>query len=141
MALPQLSRTESFSPNLRAFQRERLTVVMGQQLAPEDLTALQELDQPHVALFTPLAWYTMRDRMDQQWSVNDPKKKAEEILHSVTFLFHTQDQPAQQILDLARQRNWAVYAFDEEEAYCLQLDTSIAFDIDREYLLRHVQEV
>jgi hypothetical protein len=141
MPLPPLTRTESFSPNLRAFRRDRLTVVMGQQLSPDDLPALQGLDHPHVALFTPLIWYTMRDRMDQQWTVNDPKKKAEETLYSTTFVFHVEDQTIQQVLDLARDKDWAVYAFDEQHAFCLQLTTKMAFDIDRAHLLKHVQEL
>lgn len=140
MALPQLAHTESFSPNLHAFRRDLLTVVIGQQISPEDIGALQKLDHQHVALFTPLTWYTMRERMDQQWTVNDPKKKAEETLYSTTFLFHAHDQTIQQVLDLARDKDWAVYAFDEEHAFCLQLTTKMAFDIDRARLLTHVQE-
>lgn len=140
MSLPKQLHTDSFSPHWRVFRRERLTVLMGEQLDADDLQALQGLDHPHVALFTPLSWYTLRDRMDQQWTVNDPKQKAEETLYSSTSLFHAQGDNVQQVLQLAQTKGWAVYAFDDEQAFCLVLTTGMAFDIDRNHLLTHVEE-
>ena len=140
MSLPPLPQTDAFTSHLMRYEGQRVAVVMGHTISAEDLPPLQQWQHDHVAVFAPLDWFAMRDHLDQDWTVNDPKTNGQETLYSATFFFHAQNEPVKDLLELVKEKGWAMYAFDEEKAYCLVLTTGVAFDVDRDHLLKHLQE-
>ncbi len=138
--LPSIPNSTTLSPRLQRFDGQCVSVLVGEDVNEEDISVLKDWDHEYVALIVPIGWFTIRDQMDQDWTVNDPKTKGEETLYSSTFFFHPQSESVKSLLDLVKEKGWALYAFDEEKAFCLVLATGIAYDIDRTNLLKHLQE-
>jgi len=137
--LPQLARSQELSPNMGIFERDNLKVVLSESLTLQDVESLKQLTDTHVAIFSPISWYILRDENNQNWDVMDPKKKQEETLYSTIAFFHPANDTIKALLDLAQEREWAVYAFDSEQTFCLVLNTGVVFSVNRDDLLGHVK--
>ena len=137
--LPQLAQNQQLGANIGIYQRDNLKVVLSETLTLQDIEALKQLDDTHLAIFCPISWYILRDENNQQWDVMDPKKKQEETLYSTIAFFHPANDTIKALLELAQEREWAVYAFDSEQTFCLVLNTGVVFNVNRDSLLAHVK--
>ncbi|MEO1418262.1 MAG: hypothetical protein AAFW00_23450 [Bacteroidota bacterium] len=134
--IPEMIQSEG---NLRLFKRDSLHCFVASTLDESDLTFLQNLSEKHVMLFIPLESLILRDQKDQEWEINLPKGKGQETLYSTTFFWNPANPTVSQILEIAHQREWAIYTPLEEKICLVVAATGIAFNIDGADLMKQIK--
>lgn len=132
-SLQPLPTTETLASNISLYQNEQASVLTlgGENI---DFAPLRTFEAEHVVVLIPQDWLTQRARKDLDWTVPNPKTKQEVTLYSTTYFYHAVDDTCTQLLDLAFEKEWVIYAVGEEKVCLLVQETKIAVDVDPEKL-------
>lgn len=133
--IQQLPATDPLHPDISFAQGKKAAFVILKGSSPAALEKLQQLEESTLALFVPNDWLIIRDQMDQDWTINLPKGKGQETLYSTTFFWNAADEGKGQILDLAGEKEWAVYTEVSDKLCLLVINSKVGVDVTAEEVL------
>jgi len=133
--LQQLPQREALTDHIAWGKGKKANFLLLKGHQKEDFEALEKLNDPFLAVFIPNDWVLLREKMDQNWTINLPKGKGEETLYSTTFFWNSRSEEVEKILRLAAEKEWAVYTEVDQKLCLLVLNSRVGVDVDAEKVM------